>query len=283
MSRRKPFLHKPHEARVASLVSIWQPRGTMREEAVVPRHALRADIVIDGHKGVSPVWGPLQPLMEGQHTVVEVVAGHLSQRELRRYIAKATLLSAPSGPVAACRLVIVCRRVPSARLAELGATTLEPGLWEAAGAERGRIFIMVPDALEALPGRSAPRLLFQCADREEVRRRRAHLLTDPSLPSDVQREIWRRIRMRRVQASLAELEHLSMTEFHDEVLRRGESRGVVRGLEQGVARGVELGREALLRVASVLLSEAEMAALRPLPLEGLEAAINERIAALKGG
>jgi hypothetical protein len=74
-----------------------------------------------------------------------------------------------------------------------------------------------------------------------------------------------------------------MTEFHDEVLRRGESRGVVRGLEQGVARGVELGREALLRVASVLLSEAEMAALRPLPLEGLEAAINERIAALKGG
>jgi hypothetical protein len=160
---------------------------------------------------------------------------------------------------------------------------LEPGLWEATGAERGRIFIMVPDALEALPGRSAPRLLFQCADREEVRRRRAHLLTDPSLPSDVQREIWRRIRMRRVQASLAELEHLSMTEFHDEVLRRGESRGVVRGLEQGVARGVELGREALLRVASVLLSEAEMAALRPLPLEGLEAAINERIAALKGG
>jgi len=168
---------------------------------------------------------------------------------------------------------------------------LEPGLWEASGAERGRIFIMVPDALEALPGRSAPRLLFQCADREEVRRRRAHLLTDPSLPSDVQGEIWRRIRMRRVQASLAELEHLSMTEFHDEVLRRGESRGesrgleqgVARGLEQGVARGLELGREALLRVASVLLSEAEMAAVRPLPLEGLEAAINARIAALKGG
>ncbi len=85
--------------------------------------------------------------------------------------------------------------------------------------------------------------------------------------------------MRRVQASLAELEHLSMTEFHDEVLRRGEFRGVARGLEQGV----ELGREALLRVASVLLSEAEMSALRPLPLEGLEAAINERIAALKRG
>ena len=85
--------------------------------------------------------------------------------------------------------------------------------------------------------------------------------------------------MRRVQASLAELEHLSMTEFHDEVLRRGESRGESRG----VARGVELGREALLRVASVLLSESEMEALRPLPLEGLEAAINARIAALKGG
>ena len=85
--------------------------------------------------------------------------------------------------------------------------------------------------------------------------------------------------MRRVQASLAELEHLSMTEFHDEVLRRGEFRGESRG----VARGVELGREALLRVASVLLSESEMEALRPLPLEGLEAAINARIAALKGG
>jgi hypothetical protein len=70
-----------------------------------------------------------------------------------------------------------------------------------------------------------------------------------------------------------------MTAFHDEVLRRGEFRGVARALEQGV----ELGREALLRVASVLLSEVEMAALRPLPLEGLEAAINERIAALKGG
>jgi hypothetical protein len=50
-----------------------------------------------------------------------------------------------------------------------------------------------------------------------------------------------------------------------------------------IGAGSELGREALLRVASVLLSEAEMAALRPLPLEGLEAAINERIAALKGG
>ena len=93
--------------------------------------------------------------------------------------------------------------------------------------------------------------------------------------------------MRRVPASLAELEHLSMTEFHDEVLRRGEVRGEVRGEFRGVARGleqgVELGREALLRVASVLLSESELAALRPLPLEGLEAAINERIAALKGG
>ena len=89
--------------------------------------------------------------------------------------------------------------------------------------------------------------------------------------------------MRRVQASLAELEHLSMTEFHDEVLRRGESRGESRGVARGLEQGVELGREALLRVASVLLSESEMEALRPLPLEGLEAAINARIAALKGG
>ena len=89
--------------------------------------------------------------------------------------------------------------------------------------------------------------------------------------------------MRRVQASLAELEHLSMTEFHDEVLRRGEVRGEFRGVARGLEQGVELGREALLRVASVLLSESEMEALRPLPLEGLEAAINERIAALKGG
>ena len=89
--------------------------------------------------------------------------------------------------------------------------------------------------------------------------------------------------MRRVQASLAELEHLSMTAFHDEVLRRGEVRGEFRGVARGLEQGVELGREALLRVASVLLSESEMAALRPLPLEGLEAEINARIAALKGG
>ena len=85
--------------------------------------------------------------------------------------------------------------------------------------------------------------------------------------------------MSRVEAPLAALEHLSMTAFHDEVLHRGEFRGVARGLEQGV----ELGREALLRVASVLLSEAAMEALRPLPLEGLEAEISARIAALKGG
>ena len=53
--------------------------------------------------------------------------------------------------------------------------------------------------------------------------------------------------MRRVQASLAELEHLSMTEFHDEVLRRGEVRGEFRGVARGLEQGVELGREALLR------------------------------------
>lgn len=279
MSRRRPFLHKPHEARVASLVSIGQPRGTIREEAVVPRHALRADLVVDGRRGVSPVWGPLRPLMEGQHTVVEVVAGHLSRREVRRYMAKAMLLSAPWGDAAESRLVMVCRKVPTQRLAELGATLLEPGLWEAEGAARGRVFVFVPDLLEPLPGRAAPRLLFACEEAEEVRRRRAHLLTDPALPSDVQREIWRRIRMRRVETSMAELEHLSMTEFHDEVLRRGEARGEARG----ESRGVELGREALLRVASALLPEAEVEALRGLPMEALEVAINARIAALKGG
>ncbi len=68
-----------------------QPPGSFGHQRVLAHTAIFVDLFIDGRIGVSPVWGPLVPFMEGHLVAVEFVSDWLSKKMLIRYIAAAQL------------------------------------------------------------------------------------------------------------------------------------------------------------------------------------------------
>jgi hypothetical protein len=130
MSQREITDHKALENHASAVLTSGQPPGSFGHQRVLAHTSIFVDLFIDGRIGVSPVWGPLVPFMEGHLVAVEFVSDWLSKKMLIRYIAEAQLLlhneqEGDPGPDDG-RLIIMCHDMPRARLAEL-AEHITPG------------------------------------------------------------------------------------------------------------------------------------------------------------
>jgi len=136
MSQREVTDNKALENFASGVMTSGQPPGSFGHQRVLAHTAIFVDLFIDGRIGVSPVWGPLVPFMEGHLVAVEFVSDWLSKKMLIRYIAEAQLLlhneqEGDLGPDDG-RLIIMCHDMPRARLAELADHITPgpmPGIW----------------------------------------------------------------------------------------------------------------------------------------------------------
>lgn len=275
MSQREVADHKALENHATAVLTCGQPPGSFGHQRVLAHTAIFVDLFIDGRMGVSPVWGPLAPFMEGRLVAVEFVSDWLSRKMLTRYIAEAQLLmhneeGADLGPDEG-RLVIICHDLPAARLAEL-ADHITPGpvrgLWHLDLAGAGRAIICAANLLPDEPGNSCLRFAVAKPPHAEHLSRLFALLRDTTVPAPLRLDAIRSTYMldeARTHFSELPIWHELMAELQRQtprILAEQRAEAVKEGIAQGVAQGVDKTVEDLLAAAAAHLPPETIEALR---------------------
>jgi hypothetical protein len=289
----QPHLRKWHEARNTGVLQSGFPLELVQEQVPQPRHGYFVDMVFDARERLPVALEPLRRFVEGRRIVVEFESGAISAAKLRRHLAQPLLVPPPEDPDEAV-LLVICRQPPEALLAFHDAVLLEPGLWQIPRGRRGAAYIVVPGLLEAKPGYALLRILFASRGKEDAKDRMGHLLTDPRLPSDILRQLLRRIRSQEVPMTVEEQGELNHTVYLHSLLRRIARQRMARARRQAEAQAREEDRQegrqegeqseqrTLLSVASRIVSPSELERLGKLRLEQLRVEVEARIDALAG-
>ena len=283
MSQRETRDHKPRENHATTVLTSGQPAGSFAHQRVLAHTAIFVDLFIDGRLGVSPVWGPLVPFMEGHLVAVEFVSGTLSRSHLSQYFAEAQLLlhnesDATLSPTGG-RLIVNCHDAPRARLAELAAylrPSPTPGIWHVDLGAAGQAILCAADHLPDAPGNSCLRFAVAKPPHAEHVSRLFAVMRDHTLPSHLRLDAIRRAHMLDATRTpfaelplwkelMAELERQTpriLAEQRAEAVERGIERGMERGIERGIVQGVDQTVERLLAVAAERLPAEQVAELR---------------------
>ena len=285
----QPHLRKWHEARNTGVLQTGFPLELVQEQVPQPRHGYFVDMIVDGRERLPVALEPLRRFVEGRRIVIEFESGPISAAKLRRHLAQPLLVPPPEDPDEAV-LLVICRQPPEALLAFHDAVPLEPGLWQIPRGRRGAAYIVVPGLLEAKPGYALLRILFASRGKEDAKERMGHLLTDPRLPSDILRQLLRRIRRHEVPMTVEEQGELNSTAYLNSLLRRIARQRMARARREGEAQvrqegrqeGEQKGQEALLNVAANLMTPSEVASLATRSLGEIAAEIAARVSALAG-
>ena len=285
----QPHLRKWHEARNTGVLQTGFPLELVQEQVPQPRHGYFVDMIVDGRERLPVALEPLRRFIEGRRIVIEFESGPISAAKLRRHLAQPLLVPPPEDPDEAV-LLVICRQAPEALLAFHDAVLLEPGLWQIPRGRRGAAYIVVPGLLEAKPGYALLRILFASRGKEDAKERMGHLLTDPRLPSDILRQLLRRIRRHEVPMTVEEQGELNSTVYLNSLLRRIARQRMARARREGEAQvrqegrqeGEQKGQEALLNVAANLMTPSEVASLATRSLGEIAAEIAARVSALAG-
>ena len=285
----QPHLRKWHEARNTGVLQTGFPLELVQEQVPQPRHGYFVDMIVDGRERLPVALEPLRRFIEGRRIVIEFESGPISAAKLRRHLAQPLLVPPPEDPDEAV-LLVICRQPPEALLAFHDAVLLEPGLWQIPRGRRGAAYIVVPGLLEAKPGYALLRILFASRGKEDAKERMGHLLTDPRLPSDILRQLLRRIRRQEVPMTVEEQGELNSTAYLNSLLRRIARQRMARARREGEAQvrqegrqeGEQKGQEALLNVAANLMTPSEVASLATRSLGEIAAEIAARVSALAG-
>ena len=285
----QPHLRKWHEARNTGVLQTGFPLELVQEQVPQPRHGYFVDMIVDGRERLPVALEPLRRFVEGRRIVIEFESGPISAAKLRRHLAQPLLVPPPEDPDEAV-LLVICRQAPEALLAFHDAVLLEPGLWQIPRGRRGAAYIVVPGLLEAKPGYALLRILFASRGKEDAKERMGHLLTDPRLPSDILRQLLRRIRRHEVPMTVEEQGELNSTAYLNSLLRRIARQRMARARREGEAQvrqegrqeGEQKGQEALLNVAANLMTPSEVASLATRSLGEIAAEIAARVSALAG-
>jgi hypothetical protein len=263
------------------------PLELVQEQVPQPRHGYFVDMIVDGRERLPVALEPLRRFVEGRRIVIEFESGPISAAKLRRHLAQPLLVPPPEDPDEAV-LLVICRQAPEALLAFHDAVLLEPGLWQIPRGRRGAAYIVVPGLLEAKPGYALLRILFASRGKEDAKERMGHLLTDPRLPSDILRQLLRRIRRHEVPMTVEEQGELNSTAYLNSLLRRIARQRMARARREGEAQvrqegrqeGEQKGQEALLNVAANLMTPSEVASLATRSLGEIAAEIAARVSEL---
>ena len=274
MSQREVTDNKALENFASGVMTSGQPPGSFGHQRVLAHTAIFVDLFIDGRIGVSPVWGPLVPFMEGHLVAVEFVSDWLSKKMLIRYIAEAQLLlhneqEGDPGPDDG-RLIIMCHDMPRARLAELAEHITPgpmPGIWHFNLAGAGSAIICAANLLPDQPGNSCIRFAVAKPPHAEHLQRLFAVARDTTIPEHLRIEAIRSTYMLDEARShfsehpiwhdlLAELDRQTpriLAEQRADAVKEGVAQGVAQGIEQGVAQGVDKAIEDLLAAAAAHL------------------------------
>ena len=283
MSQREVTDNKALENHASAVMTSGQPPGSFGHQRVLAHTAIFVDLFVDGRIGVSPVWGPLVPFMEGRLVAVEFVSGWLSKKMLMRYIAEAQLLlhneqEGDLGPDDG-RLIIICHDMPMARLAELAEHITPgpvPGIWHYNLAGAGSAIICAANLLLDAPGNSCLRFAVAKPPHAEHLQRLFAVARDTTIPEHLRIDARRSTYMLDEARShfsehpiwhdlLAELDRQTpriLAEQRADAVKEGVAQGVAQGVAEGVAQGVDKAVEELLAAAAAYLPPETIEALR---------------------
>ena len=275
MSQREITDHKALENHASAVLTSGQPPGSFGHQRVLAHTSIFVDLFIDGRIGVSPVWGPLVPFMEGRLVAVEFVSDWLSKKMISRYIAEAQLLihneqETDLGPEEG-QLIIVCYGRPAARLAELARHITPgpmPGIWHFNLAGAGSAIICAANLLPDEPGNSFLRFAVAKPPHAEHLQRLFSVIRDTTVPAPVRIDAIRSTYMldeARSHFSELPIWHDLMAELGRQtprILAEQRADAVKEGVAQGVAQGVDKAVEDLLAAAAAHLPPETIEALR---------------------
>jgi hypothetical protein len=275
MSQREVTDNKALENHGSAVMTSGQPPGSFGHQRVLAHTAIFVDLFIDGRIGVSPVWGPLVPFMEGHLVAVEFVSDWLSKKMLIRYIAEAQLLlhneqEGDPGPDDG-RLIIICHDMPRARLAELAEHITPgpmPGIWQFNLAGAGSAIICAANLLPDQPGNSCLRFAVAKPPHAEHLQRLFAVARDTTIPEHLRIEAIRSTYMldeARSHFSELPIWHDILAELGRQtprILAEQRADAVKEGVAQGVAQGVDKAVEDLLAAAAAHLPAETIEELR---------------------
>ena len=259
--------HKALENHASAVLTSGQPPGSFGHQRVLAHTAIFVDLFIDGRIGVSPVWGPLVPFMEGRLVAVEFVSDWLSKKMISRYIAEAQLLihneqETDLGPEEG-QLIIICHGRPAARLAEL-ARHITPGpvrgIWHFNLAGAGSAIICAANLLPDEPGNSFLRFAVAKPPHAELLQRLFSVIRDTTVPAPVRIDAIRSTYM--LDEARSHFSELPI--WHDLMAELGRQtpRILAEQRADAVKEGVDKAVEDLLAAAAAHLPPETIEALR---------------------